>query len=245
MYFSGGNIVPFCSGAVTSNCFTPGNLNTLPVGATTTPTPGDMTFYWTNQQGGRLMFYHDHAYGITRLNVYVGEAAGYLLYDPAEETALANAGAPGSLATNDLTHLIPLVIQDKTFVPTPAQINMTDPTWAAFGTAPGTAVTGDLWFPHIYMPNQNPNDPLGGASGFGHWDYGAWFFPPQTSLSAGQGGAVTIHVCSIPRPSTGTSRRKQQHGRLPHHPESVWHARGLHGYANHQRQGISCAPRCA
>ena len=34
-----------------------------------------MTFYWTNQQGGRLMFYHDHAYGITRLNVYVGEAA--------------------------------------------------------------------------------------------------------------------------------------------------------------------------
>jgi len=24
-----------------------------------------MTFFWFNQQGGRLMFYRDHAYGIT------------------------------------------------------------------------------------------------------------------------------------------------------------------------------------
>ncbi len=28
------------------------------------------------------MFYHDHAYGITRLNVYAGEAAGYLITTP-------------------------------------------------------------------------------------------------------------------------------------------------------------------
>ena len=42
-------------------------------------------YYYTNQQSGRLMFYHDHAYGITRLNVYVGEAAGYLLVDPTED----------------------------------------------------------------------------------------------------------------------------------------------------------------
>jgi FtsP/CotA-like multicopper oxidase with cupredoxin domain len=200
MYFAGGSIVPYCSATVTSNCYPnasfTGGTFALPSGATTTPTAGDMTFYWTNQQGGRLMFYHDHAYGITRLNVYVGEAAGYLLYDPAEETALANAGMPGSLTAGDLPHLIPLVIQDKTFVPSPAQINMTDPTWAAFGKTPGTAITGDLWFPHVYMPNQNPNDPLGGASGLGHWDYGAWFFPPQTSLTAGPGGAVTIPCTS-------------------------------------------------
>ena len=38
---------------------------------------GCMTFYYTNQQSARLMFYHDHAWGITRLNVYAGEAAGY------------------------------------------------------------------------------------------------------------------------------------------------------------------------
>ena len=27
------------------------------------------------------MFYHDHAWGITRLNVYAGEAAGYVVTD--------------------------------------------------------------------------------------------------------------------------------------------------------------------
>ena len=63
------------------------------------------------------MFYHDHAYGITRLNVYAGEAAGYLLADPAEESALAAATVPGTVTAADLAHLIPLVIQDKTFVP--------------------------------------------------------------------------------------------------------------------------------
>lgn len=36
------------------------------------PGPGALTFYYTNQQSARLMFYHDHAYGITRLNVYCG-----------------------------------------------------------------------------------------------------------------------------------------------------------------------------
>ena len=37
------------------------------------------------------MFYHDHAYGITRLNVYAGMAAGYLIEDPVEQ-ALINGG---------------------------------------------------------------------------------------------------------------------------------------------------------
>src|SRR5919108_659511 len=150
-------------------------------GATNDPGPGNMTFYWTNAQGGRLMFYHDHAYGITRLNVYAGEAAGYLLYDPGEEQALANAGAPGSVTASDLAHLVPLVIQDKTFVPTAVQVNATDPTWGGAGVAYGASAltaapngNGDLWFPHVYMPNQNPNDPVTGAAAFGHWDYGAW-----------------------------------------------------------------------
>ena len=30
-----------------------------------------MTFYYTNQQSARLMSYHDHSWGITRLNVGV------------------------------------------------------------------------------------------------------------------------------------------------------------------------------
>lgn len=172
-------------------------------GATNDPGAGNMTFFWTNAQGGRLMFYHDHAYGLTRLNVYAGEAAGYLLYDSIEETTLGNAGAPGSITAGDLAHLIPLVIQDKTFVPSAAQMNATDPTWGGspngFGaSALSTAANGngDLWLPHVYMPNQNPNDPMTGASGFGHWDYGAWFFPPMTTLTAGPNGGVTVPCAS-------------------------------------------------
>ena len=170
------NLITSCAGQGT--CATPG--------ATIDPGPGNLTFFWTNQQGGRLMFYHDHAYGITRLNVYAGEAAGYLLVDPAEETALAAASVPGTVtASPDLAHLVPLVIQDKTFVPTGPEMNFEDPTWLnGFGTRPGFINTGDLWFPHVYTTNQNPADP-GGANAFGRWDYGPWTLPGnQTVLLA-------------------------------------------------------------
>ena len=142
-----------------------------------TPTgDGQMTFFWSNQQSGRLMFYHDHASGITRLNVYAGEAAGYLLRNPADEDALRTlAGVPGTLGANpanwDLAHLVPLVIQDKTFVP--KNISTQDSKWdtSKWGQY------GDLWFPHVYEANQDPNSP-DGANPFGRWDYGPWFWPP-------------------------------------------------------------------
>jgi FtsP/CotA-like multicopper oxidase with cupredoxin domain len=170
------NIVTACAGQLT--CAT-ANATIDPAGVS--------TLYWTNQQSGRLMFYHDHAMGITRLNVYAGEAAGYLVVDPAEETALAAAGVPGTIVTNpttgaivnqDLAHLIPLVIQDKTFVNTavathtPADPLDTDPLWQ---TANWGGV-GSLWFPHVYMPNQDPSV-LSGANALGRWDYGPWFWP--------------------------------------------------------------------
>ncbi|HEV2424235.1 MAG TPA: MBG domain-containing protein [Terriglobia bacterium] len=196
MWFdASGNVIAGC--AAQPSCAT--------VGATNNPGAGNMTFFWTNQQGGRLMFYHDHAYGITRLNVYAGEAAGYLLLDPKEEDALANASAPGTIGSTtapDLAHLVPLVIQDKTFVPGTAQMSGEDPTWAwgGFGTTPGAANEGDLWFPHVYTPNQNPSD-LGGANAFGRWDYGPWFHPPQTTLTAANPPtAVTIACTSVAFP---------------------------------------------
>jgi FtsP/CotA-like multicopper oxidase with cupredoxin domain len=140
------------------------------------PGQGSMTFYYPNQQTARLMFYHDHAYGITRLNVYAGEAAGYLLTDPNEE-ALINSGVLPDQNTPSGVYRygIPLIIQDKTFVDA-NNIGATDPTWN-WGSMPGMAMTGDLWFPHVYMPNQNPADPAG-ANAFGRWDYGPWFWPP-------------------------------------------------------------------
>jgi FtsP/CotA-like multicopper oxidase with cupredoxin domain len=190
------------TGALIASCA--GQPSCAAAGATNNPGPGSLTFFWTNQQGARLMFYHDHAYGITRLNVYAGEAAGYVLVDPVEENALAAATAPGTVGTTpDLAHLIPIVIQDKTFVPGAAQLGGQDPTWAGnFGKNAPSALgsNGDLWFPHVYTPNQNPADP-GLASGFGHWDYGPWFFPPQTTLSAANPPtAVTVPCTSAAFP---------------------------------------------
>ena len=188
-----GGFTPWVSDGTPHQWVTPnGESGTLTTGVSTQPVPdmaipaGDsMTFYWPNQQSGRLMFYHDHAYGITRLNVYAGEAAGYLIRDDGDTMLEAIPGFPG-LADN-----IPLVIQDKTFVwgtppadclnPTGATGTWaTDPTWCD-PTQKWAQAPGSLWFPHVYMPNQNPWD-LSGANAMGRWDYALWFWPPYTGL---------------------------------------------------------------
>ncbi len=141
------------------------------------PGAGSQTFYYTNQQSNRLMFYHEHALGITRLGVYAGEAAGYIITDPQEE-ALINAGTiPGADMPAEYRYGIPLIIQDKTFVPNPATVLAQDPTWdtAKYGGF------GNVWFPHVYMTNQNPWDSTG-ANAMGRWDYALWFWPPYTGL---------------------------------------------------------------
>ena len=73
---------------------------------------------------------------------------------------------------------IPLVIQDKTFVwGTPG--DAATGTWATDPTWNWGRPHGSLWFPHVYMPNQNPWD-LTGANAMGRWDYALWFWPPHT-----------------------------------------------------------------
>ena len=139
----------------------------------TAASDGCQTFYYTNQQSARLMFYHDHAWGITRLNVYAGEAAGYVLTDPTEQKLIGTVGALAGLGVG-----IPLVIQDRTFVPSAAQLAGQDPTW----DAPEWGGMGDLWYHHVYMPAQNPGDPSG-MSAYGRWMYGPWFWPPATPVN--------------------------------------------------------------
>jgi len=158
-----------------------GNTNPVPIPGNS----GCMTFFYTNAQSARLQFYHDHAMGITRLNVYAGEAAGYVVTDAVEQDMIKGTNITG---VNDLpaTNVpldsgqtnakvlpgigIPLVIQDKTWVD-PNTIYAQDPTWN-WGTNPGA-----LWYPHVYMTVQNPWD-LTGTNAFGRWHYGPWFNPP-------------------------------------------------------------------
>jgi FtsP/CotA-like multicopper oxidase with cupredoxin domain len=160
-YDQNGNDIASCDGYTTCAV----------ANSSTNPGPGRMTFYYTNQQSARLMFYHDHAYGITRLNVYAGEAAGYLLQDQAEAALKANQTLPSD------ADQIPLVIQDKTFVPDANQLAAEDPTWdqTMYGGA------GNLWFPHVYMTNQDPAPGMNGANPMGRWDYGHWFWPVFTT----------------------------------------------------------------
>jgi FtsP/CotA-like multicopper oxidase with cupredoxin domain len=180
-----GKVIPACSGLMT--CTVPG--------ATNNPGDGQLSFYWPNEQSGRLMFYHDHAYGITRLNVMAGVAAGFLLVNPPDEDALAAAGVPGTIgstpATTDLAHMIPLVIQDRTFVPPAAQLAVYDKTWdsAKWGGE------DSVWYPHVYTPNQWLDNPDGSATNaFGRWDYGPFFWPPQQSLTSLEGAPRPITV---------------------------------------------------
>lgn len=140
------------------------------------PGPGSTTYYYSNQQSARLMFYHDHAWGITRLNVLVGMAAGYVIRDQFEDELVAAGVVPADE--------IPLVIQDRTFVA--SDIRDTDPTWnwgtGAKDLAGVRAVQeGDLWIPHVYVPAQNPYDPTG-SNPYGRWVYGPWFFPPTNNI---------------------------------------------------------------
>ena len=69
--------------------------------------PGYVTdeYVYPNEQQAMTMFYHDHALGITRLNVYAGLAGFYLLFDPANEPANLPSGS----------YEIGLAIQDRMF----------------------------------------------------------------------------------------------------------------------------------
>jgi FtsP/CotA-like multicopper oxidase with cupredoxin domain len=170
------------------------------------PGPGSYNLYFPNNLTGRLMMYHDHASGLTRPNAYIGNAAGYIVVDPTELTLASNAiGEPlsqtsGGLPTGLLDSVgIPLVVQDKTFVPK----NVGPAAVASDGKTPASqdarwdlghwGQPGDLFFPHVYETNQDPNS-IDGTNPVGRWDWGPWFwpvFPAQYSLPTGAYGDVT------------------------------------------------------
>ena len=149
-------------------------------GATNDPGPGATTLYFTNAQSARFLYLRDDTYGITRLGVYAGEAAPYFIGDevddelvagnlgkPAADRAIDREVAPGTVPAAEL----PLVIEDKTFVPDPDQLVTQDPTW----DTPAWGGLGALWYPHVYMPNQNQADKKD-LNAMGRWDYLPWFW---------------------------------------------------------------------
>ena len=148
--------------------------------------------------------------------MYAGEAAPYVIGDevedelvagnlaePAAERAIGAPVAPGTVPAAEL----PLIVEDKTFVPAAARLRRTDPTWdvAAWG-GPGA-----LWYPHVYMPNQNGVREPGRVSdqptlnARGRWDYLPWYWKDyQGTVNGPAPNPLHGTVPSQPRENPGT-----------------------------------------
>ncbi|MBI5582592.1 MAG: multicopper oxidase domain-containing protein [Deltaproteobacteria bacterium] len=77
-------------------------------GSPAAPGAGQATFIYPNEQQAGTLWFHDHAFGTTRLNVYAGMAALYPIFDPVNEPP---AGTLPAFPQYD----IPLIIQDRSF----------------------------------------------------------------------------------------------------------------------------------
>ncbi len=90
-------------------------------------------YYYPNVQPSSLIWYHDHAMGLTRLNVYAGLAGGYLIKDDVD----ASLNLPGG------NFEIPLIIQDKMFLAN-GSIDYLG------GGAPPNPTVHPTWFPEFF-----------------------------------------------------------------------------------------------
>jgi spore coat protein A len=126
----------------------------------TFPPPGTGTYYYTNDQSARMVWYHDHAIGLTRLNAYSGIASAFIITDDFEAFLVNHGFLPDLVG-------VPLVLQDKTFFD-PSK----DPNYPVSG-----AKAGDLWYPYNYEKNSL-------ANGKGRWDYGPDVLPPAAVMGS-------------------------------------------------------------
>ena len=85
--------------------FTPNGLKGADYHTIGNPGPGKAIFQYSNSQEAGTLWFHDHALGITRLNVYAGLAGFYFLKDPDKEPQGYPSGA----------YEIEMEVQDKMF----------------------------------------------------------------------------------------------------------------------------------
>jgi spore coat protein A, manganese oxidase len=85
--------------------FTPNGLKGPDYQSIGNPGPGEAIYEYPNLQEAGTLWIHDHALGITRINVYAGLAGFYFLRDPEREPK----GYPSG------SHEIELAIQDRLF----------------------------------------------------------------------------------------------------------------------------------
>jgi len=145
-----GGFTPWISDGTPFQWFTPSGIagssfHNVPG---TNPPLGTATYYYPMEQSARLVWYHDHAMGITRTNAYSGIASALVITDAFESYLLTQNLLPDLVG-------VPLIVQDKTFL-----FRANDPHYPIRG-----APDGSLWYPWQYEKNSLPN-------GQGRWDYG-------------------------------------------------------------------------
>jgi len=97
--------------------------------------PGDpaATYVYPNEQDAGYLWFHDHALGITRLNVMMGLAGAYLMRDDVEDAI----NLPGG------EYEVPLVIQDRKFNPDGTLSYPSD--WQDMWFGDKVMVNGGVW----------------------------------------------------------------------------------------------------
>ena len=118
--------------AVTPNGFGPGQTQTV---------------FYTNQlpqMPASLLWFHDHGLGATRLNVFAGLAAAYILRDQFD-----TGGEPNPIGIPGGPYEIPLVVQDRQFNPDGTFLyptsNIPGVTWIGEYFGDVMLVNGKVW----------------------------------------------------------------------------------------------------
>jgi FtsP/CotA-like multicopper oxidase with cupredoxin domain len=156
--------------------------------------PGQsQTYHFPPQPRAALLWYHDHANMITRLNVYAGLAGLYLVRDDLEKSLGLPMGPPYEL---------PLLIQDRnldvdeqTDTFTGQLLYKTNTSGNFFG--PYTAVNGVIWPYHKVEPRQYRFRVLNGSNGR---IYRLKLKLPNGQLSTAEFIQVGVDLGFLPRP---------------------------------------------
>ena len=103
---------------------------------------GSANYLYPNVQPGTTLWYHDHALGITRLNIYAGLAGFYIINDPNEDKLNLPKGKFD----------IPLLIQDRSFdtadqlyYPSVGVVPAVHPQWVPEFFGDAAVVNGKVW----------------------------------------------------------------------------------------------------